>query len=51
MKLHYNDLNPTSRADIFWLFLKTRGASIEEEELRKYVEISLNGQQVRMVGI
>lgn len=50
LKLRYDDLNPSSRADIFRHFLQARNASVEEEELRIFAGIKLNGRQVRMIG-
>jgi SpoVK/Ycf46/Vps4 family AAA+-type ATPase len=50
LKLRYDDLNPSSRANIFRLLLKTRDATVEEVELSKFAEMSLNGRQVRLKG-
>lgn len=49
LKLQYNNLNPSSRADIFRHFLQAWNASVEEE-LCIFAEIKLNGREVRMIG-
>lgn len=48
LKLRYDDLDPSARADIFRL-LQARQAHVEEE-LRQFAEISLNGRQVSVDG-
>ncbi|KAL1979050.1 hypothetical protein VTN96DRAFT_7229 [Rasamsonia emersonii] len=49
LKLRYDDLNPSSRADIFRHFLQARNASVEEEELRIFAGIKLNGREIKNI--
>jgi SpoVK/Ycf46/Vps4 family AAA+-type ATPase len=47
LKLRYDGLDFSARRSIFNHFFKKAKADIEEEELSKFVEIRLNGRQVR----